>query len=107
MNYLVNWNYQAEWKNQVVRLFAGETVTLDADVAEFVLRDSPGCLTPTAPALGTLAADTAPAEGDRALDEAPQDRQLKRAPKQRADRTGDPGDDGPITTKTFKAVKNK
>lgn len=75
MKFLVNWNYRAGWKEDVLILHAGETVHLDDDAAAHVLADSPGVLTPLA--------ETATAEpvAERALDEAPQDRQIKRAPK--------------------------
>lgn len=84
MKFLVNWNYRAGWKEDVLILHAGETVHLDDDAAAHVLADSPGVLTPlaetaTAEPVATVTETETVAE--RALDQAPQDRQIKRAPK--------------------------
>ena len=82
MKFLVNWNYRAGWKEDVLILHAGETVHLDDDAAAHVLADSPGVLTPlTETATAEPVAAVTETVAERALDEAPQDRQIKRAPK--------------------------
>ena len=82
MKFLVNWNYRAGWKEDVLILHAGETVHLDDDAAAHVLADSPGVLTPlTETATAEPVAAVTETVAERALDEAPQDRHIKRAPK--------------------------
>ena len=96
MQYLATQNYRASWKEGVLVLVAGETVTLDDDAAAHVQNDAPGALEPlaaqpaaqSAPSPAPVSADTA-TDPERALDEAPQDRQLKRAPKRAKDKTNE------------------
>lgn len=98
MKYLVHWDYEAAWKEGKLVLREGEEIQLDDDVAEHVSADSPGCITPIVAA--------------RAIVEAPQDRMVKTADTRDATtRKGKTRNERapsePITSTTFKAVKDK
>ena len=88
--YQVNWNYQASFRDKLLRFEQGEIVMLDDETAQWVNRDSEGCL--------TLVVETEA----RAATEPPQDRQVK-ATKTRKDR----GEGEAMTRKNFGAIVNK
>lgn len=101
--YLVNWNYEAGWREGRIVLFAGDIVELEEATAEHINFDSPGCLTPV-PEVAALDADT------RQEVAPPSDRMVKgaanRQPRPRKDRQAH-ANEGVMTTDDFKAVKEK
>lgn len=90
MKYTVNWDYSASFRDKLLRFEQGEIVTLDDETAQWVNRDSEGCLSPF---VETEA---------RAVTEPPQDRQVKVA-RTRKDR----GEGEAMTRKNFGAVTDK
>jgi hypothetical protein len=88
--------------------YPGEVVELPESIAMWILSDSPGALERLDEQLPAIEVSTAD------LQSPPSDRMVRssdtpplRRSRRRLDRVGDPGDQGAMTTATFKAVREK
>ncbi len=98
----VNWDYSSEFKNQKLKLLEGDQVELDDDVADFIERDSPGCLTP----MLDLGEGEGDGEGDGQGDETHAPGKPARNRQKREGKTHAPVME-PIDKSGFKAVVDK
>jgi hypothetical protein len=96
--YIIQWNYGS---GQVGPYLKGDVVEVEDELAEWMMRDSPGVLKPMEDAKGTKSAKAKSAKAKSA--KAKNDRMVH---EPLWDRIGGPSDQGPMTKADFKATRD-